>query len=183
VVDRHPNGLQRRVAGFHDIRLDGIGDLLFRAQGASVMDLGCNRGLVGFEFANNGARLVHGCDIFEEGINTARQIFADLRAVQSQFEVVDLTLGEPAFEVFGSEPWDIVLMLALYHKLARQMAKDDLSQLIRFIGSRTARYFAWRGYDSEIKILDEELRTVRLRRVHTSFISKELGASAIWERR
>lgn len=64
------NKLMRRVAGYHDIRLDGMLDLVIRARGASVMDVGCNRGLVGFEMANNGATLVHGCDNFAEGIDT-----------------------------------------------------------------------------------------------------------------
>ena len=67
------------MQGYHDIRLDGLTDLLLRARDASVLDLGCNRGLVGFEFANNGAQLVHGIDIYKEGIWTARQLFADLR--------------------------------------------------------------------------------------------------------
>ena len=29
--------VQRRVAGWHDIRLDGISDLVMRARGASVL--------------------------------------------------------------------------------------------------------------------------------------------------
>jgi ribosomal protein L11 methylase PrmA len=64
--------LMRRVQGFHDLRLDGIGDLLHRAAGKTVFDIGCNRGLAGFEFANNGASRVMGCDIFEDGIICAR---------------------------------------------------------------------------------------------------------------
>ena len=64
--------LQRRVAGYHDIRLDGILDLTIRAKGASVLDVGCNRGLVAFEMANNGARVVHGCDNYAPGVETAR---------------------------------------------------------------------------------------------------------------
>src|SRR5678810_812408 len=85
--------IQRRVAGYHDIRMDGMTDLVIRARDKRVMDIGCNRGLVSFEMANNGAALVHGCDIYKEGIAAAREIFADLRSVRSQFEVVDLTQG------------------------------------------------------------------------------------------
>ena len=44
--------LQRRVAGWHDIRMDGMTDLVCRAKGASVLDIGCNRGLVSFEFGS-----------------------------------------------------------------------------------------------------------------------------------
>ena len=117
--------LMRRVQGYHDLRLDGIGDLLHRARGASVFDIGCNRGLAGFEFAYNGADRVMGCDYYEDGIITCRHLFADLRAVKSRFEVVDLTGGEAALrKAFGSDTdlkHDIVLMLATYHKLIRSM--------------------------------------------------------------
>ena len=71
--------LMRRVAGYHDIRLDGIGDLVIRARDASVLDIGCNRGLVGYELKQNGARLVHGCDIDDDCIGFCRRMFCYLR--------------------------------------------------------------------------------------------------------
>lgn len=179
----------RRVAGFHDIRLDGITDLVIRARGATVLDLGCNRGLVGFELANNGARLVHGCDTYEAGIQTAREIFADLRSVESRFEVVDLTKGAKALDLFGSQSYDIVLMLATYHKIKRVMAEDKLGELMKALGARTARYFGWRGTsekhddnEAEVHRIDRDLVPCGLKRVHTSYISTELGVAAIWER-
>jgi len=179
--------LQRRVAGYHDIRLDGMLDLVVRARGASVMDVGCNRGLVAFEMANNGARLVHGCDNYAEGIATARQIFADLRAVESRFEVVDLSEGAPALKVFGGVRYDIVLMLATYHKLARVMEPAKLEGLVAALAERTIKWFGWRATSdkpvenhAEMKSLDRRLAP--LKRIHTSHISKTLGVAAIWER-
>jgi 2-polyprenyl-3-methyl-5-hydroxy-6-metoxy-1,4-benzoquinol methylase len=109
--------IMRRVAGYHDIRLDGILDLVVRARGASVFDAGCNRGLVCFEMANNGATMVHGCDYEPSVINTARELFVDLRNVESQFEVVDLRLGSDALSPLFRPRYDIVLLLATYHKL------------------------------------------------------------------
>ncbi|WP_029581955.1 bifunctional 2-polyprenyl-6-hydroxyphenol methylase/3-demethylubiquinol 3-O-methyltransferase UbiG [Bradyrhizobium sp. URHD0069] len=182
--------LQRRVAGYHDIRMDGITDLVCRAKGASVFDIGCNRGLVSFEMANNGATVCHGCDKFEEGIRTARELFADLRTVESKFEVVDLTGGGDAVTAaFGDRKYDIVLMLATYHKLKRVMPHTQLCALIRHFGDRTKRYFAWRGTSEKIaeneeeKInLDANLIPMGFRRIHTSYISEELGMAAIWKR-
>lgn len=181
--------LMRRVAGYHDQRLDGMLDLVIRARGSCVMDVGCNRGLVSFEMANNGATLVHGCDNYVEGIETARQMFADLRAVTSQFEVVDLAGGPPALKPFGNQRYDIMLMLATYHKLKRIMPEDQLAALTREFGRRTIKWFAWRATSDkpgenhdEMKALDRELKDCGLRRVHTSHLSHTLGLCAIWER-
>lgn len=174
--------IERRVAGYHDIRLDGIGDLISRARGASVLDVGCNRGLVGFELANNGVKLVHGCDNYALGIQTASELFADLRAVESKFVVVDLTKGQEALEPFGDRRYDIVLLLATYHKLSRVMPVDMLSGLVRNLGERAIKYFAWRGYEAEIAVIDGDMKSVGMRRIHTSYISEDLGPAAIWAR-
>jgi SAM-dependent methyltransferase len=161
-------------------------DLVMRARGTSVFDIGCNRGLVAFEFANNGATIVHGCDLFAEGIETARHLFADFRHVKSQFEVVDLTHGPKALAVFDRSQYDIVLMLATYHKLKRVMSKDALSELIRYFGKSTKHYFAWRATSDKPHENEEELaaldRDLGLQRIQTSYISKSLGVAAIWER-
>lgn len=180
--------LMRRVAGYHNFRLDGIGDLLMRARGASVMDIGCNRGQVGYDFAMNGASVVHGCDVYEPGVRAAREWFKDLRMVESQFEVCDLTKPD-ALAPFGAASWDIVLMLATYHKLKRSMKAAALSELVKTFGSRTVKYFAWRATsdkpaenDAEMAVLDADLGACGLQRVHTSRLSETLDIAAIWRR-
>jgi SAM-dependent methyltransferase len=194
MVDKHqPLGakyaVQRRVAGVYNYRLDGMGDLLNRARGASVFDIGCNRGLVGYDFAINGAKAVDGCDIFEEGVETARQVFADIRGCESRFEVADLTKGPRALKAFDGREYDITLCLATYHKLKRIMTPEDLTALVQHFGRWTRGYFAWRGTsdkpaenDAEIKALDRDLGTVGFARIQTSYISAELGGCAIWAR-
>jgi len=179
--------LHRRVAGFHDIRLDGITDLLLRAPNSSVFDIGCNRGLVGFEFANNGASLVNGCDNYVEGITTARHLFQDLRNVESKFEVLDLTKGPPVIQkAFDGATYDIVLLLATLHKIKRAMPKQELVALIKYFGSISKRFFAWRGTSEKFEQNQEEMAlidaTIGMDRIHTSYISEELGVAAIWKR-
>lgn len=186
--------VQRRVAGSNDIRLDGMGDLLMRCKGASVFDIGCNRGMVGYEFAHHGATKVHGCDIYEKGIEVAREVFADLRWVESRFEVVDLTRGPRSLGAFGdtfggSVGYDFVVCLATYHKIKRLMGPQDLSSLVAHFGCMTRKYFAWRGTsdkplenEEEIAALDRDLGHSGLARVHTSYLSSELGVAAVWSR-
>jgi SAM-dependent methyltransferase len=181
--------IMRRVAGYHDLRLDGMMDLVVRARGASVFDVGCNRGLVGFEMANNGAEVVHGCDNYAEGIKTAQELFVDLRAVQSLFAVVDLAKGPSVLKPFFRSRYDIVLVLATYHKLKRIMPANDLTELMIYLGRSTAQYLGWRGTsdkpaenEEEIANLDRDLGKAGLSRIHTSYISHELGVAAIWAR-
>lgn len=177
--------LMRRVQGEHDIRFDGIQDIVNRARGASVFDIGCNRGLAGYEMARNGAARVFGCDNYEDGIIACRHLFADLRAVPHQFEVVDLMDGEEGYmKAFGGHAkfnHDITLMLATYHKLARIMSEKQLSALMQFFGSKTNKYFAWRGYAEELVKLDSDLGKAGLKRIHTSMIS-DIQPAAIWAR-
>lgn len=183
------NKLMRRVAGYHDLRMDGMLDLVIRARGATVLDIGCNRGLVGFEMANNGARVVHGCDIDKECVIVARHLFHDLRNVESRFEVVDLTQGTKALEPFGTGHYDIVLMLATYHKIKRVMPANVLAGLMHEIGKRTFKFFGWRATsdkpsenEAEMGALDHAFGPIGLKRVHTSTISLQLGLAAIWAR-
>lgn len=183
--ERH---FMRRVAGDHDLRLEGMLDLLTRAKGASVFDVGCNRGLVAYEFMKNGATLCHGCDIDEDAIFVARGVFADLRNCASRFHVVDLAERD-CLRVFGTQRYDIVLLLATYHKLKRVMPSTRLSALMTELGMRTVKWFAWRGTsekanenEGEILQLDRDMKAAGLKRIHTSYISQQLGVAAIWER-
>lgn len=179
--------MMRRVAGAHDIRLDGVIDILSRARGASVFDVGCNRGLVAQEFFRNGAVICHGCDIDPEAILVAKGVFADLRACESKFEVVDLTEGPKALNRFDS--YDIVVLLATYHKIKRVMDKSSLSALMVDLGKRTLKWFVWRGTsekanenEGEILQIDRDMKAAGLKRIHTSYISQQLGVACIWER-
>jgi hypothetical protein len=67
--------------------------------------------------------------------------------------------------VFNSAGYDIVLCLATYHKLKRLMPERDLSELMKFFGRWTRKYFGWRGTsdkpqenEQEIESLDRDFR-------------------------
>lgn len=194
-ADWTKGGFQRRIIGYHGFRLDGLADVLSRCQGASVFDIGCNRGMVCYEFALNGATVCHGCDEYERGMMVANEVFADCRNVDARFEVVDLTKGPTAIEAaFGADyrkPYDIIVMLAIYHKLRRIMPLSDLLALVRHMADRCGQYFVWRGSVDEMKEFEPQLLASGLRRVHFSEISEfvlpgdrvaTLQPAAIWRR-
>lgn len=158
-------------------RLDGIYDLLAYAPGASILDLGCNRGLVGYEFANKGAELVHGCDISEKAIETARALFVDVTNCESRFDVLDLS-RPAALGSFGS--YDIILMLGVYHKIKRLVTQDAMSGLMQEIAIRTKKYFAWNGYQEEEQQIDASFAGLGLFCIHRSTVYGQ--PTAIWKR-
>ena len=45
-------------------------------------------------------------------------------------------------------------MLAVYHKLRRVMARDDLAKLLRHFAERTGKYFAYRNHSDEAAEID-----------------------------
>jgi 2-polyprenyl-3-methyl-5-hydroxy-6-metoxy-1,4-benzoquinol methylase len=174
----------RRVVGIHEIRFDGLSDLLLRAHGCSVLDVGCNRGHVGWDFAMNGARIVHGCDIDQASMQCARMWFSEHPHVDSKFEVVDLSGGPDAVTMkFGAVRYDIVLLIGVQHKLKRVMAPDKLSDLIKHLGDRALTYFGWNGYLEDMDQMDQALRKAGLKRVHVSELALEGRPAAIWKRR
>ena len=176
----HP---QRRVHGLHDIRFDGLSDLLLRARGSSVIDIGCNRGHVAYDFAMNGARLVHGCDIAAAGIQVVRHWFSELPHVMSKFEVVDLSKGPSSLDVFGPAGYDIVLFIGVGHKLKRVMTPVAFGFLVQELGRRTLTYLGWNGYAEDLGLMDENLGVAGLTRVHTSELALPGRPAAIWKRR
>lgn len=176
----HP---RRRVVGLHDIRFDGLSDLLLRATSCSVIDVGCNRGHVAYEFAVNGARLVHGCDIDAASIQSARIWFSELPHCQSQFEVVDLEKGPQSLAAFGSGGYDIVLLIGVYHKLKRVMKAKPLSGLVQELGRRALTYFAWNGYVEDLEQIERDVGSLGLKRIHYSELALPDRPSVIWKRR
>ena len=173
----------RRVHGIHEIRFDGLSDLLLRAHGCSVFDVGCNRGHVAWDFAMNGARLIHGCDIDGPSIHCARMWFSEHPHVESKFEVVDLEKGlEAVRAAFGHQVYDIVLLIGVQHKLKRVMSSEALGALVTFLGQISMRYFGWNGYAEDIENMDAWLGVPNLKRVHTSELALPGRPAAIWKR-
>jgi hypothetical protein len=70
------------------------------------------------------------------------------------------------------------------------MTPERLRDLMLHIGSLTKVYFGWRATsdkpeenEQEMVALDRDLGKAGLQRIHTSYISRQLGVAAIWERR
>jgi SAM-dependent methyltransferase len=178
--ETHPT---RRVVGIHDIRFDGLSDLLLRARGCSVFDVGCNRGHVAWDFACNGASVVHGCDIHGPSVQCARMWFSEHPHVESKFEVVNLEDGMGGiYAKFADQKYDIVLLIGVQHKLKRTMKPGDVVDLVEYLGKLSLTYFGWNGYREDLQQMDFALSRAGLSRVHTSELAIPGRPAAIWKR-
>lgn len=114
-------GVQEGDRGLEEQML-GITQLLGDARGKSVLDLGCAEGLIAMEFAAAGASPIYGCDCNPRPIATALNV-AKRRALVIQFEHINL--NQPVMARSGVGPlerYDIVLALAILHKLGQPQA-------------------------------------------------------------
>jgi 2-polyprenyl-3-methyl-5-hydroxy-6-metoxy-1,4-benzoquinol methylase len=173
----------RRVVAKHEIRFEGFSDLLLYAHGVSVFDIGCNRGHVGWDFAINGAAIVHGCDIDRASIQCARMWFSEHPNVDSKFEVVNLEKGPDAVTAaFGNQTYDIVLLLGVTHKLKRAMSVALLGQLVVHVMTRAKKFFVWTGYKDDVQFIEQHAQSAGLKRAAYSEIALPDRPAIIWRR-
>ncbi len=96
-----------------DEQMLGVTPALECAVGRRVLDLGCAEGLIALEFARAGAAVVDGIEYNKELIAVARQR-GRKSLLNVSFEHDDLNLW---LSTTRKESWDIVLALAILHKL------------------------------------------------------------------
>lgn len=87
----------------------GLGPALEEAPGKRVADLGCAEGLIAIEFAKAGAEKITAIEREELHIPIAQQMFAEYPQIE--------LLHSDIMEIPGQRQFDIVLALAVVHKL------------------------------------------------------------------
>ncbi len=172
------------ISGEAKDRPAGLRPLLERANGKSILDIGTFNGLIPYEFAKNDPRIIHGIDFFEQGIKAARTIFDDCN-LESEFFIYDLSLGKDRFKADFKgkllESYDIVLLLAIYHKLARQMPEKELDELMNYLISLSDQYIAART--PNIGPLDELIRESGFELVYLDGFNNKLAPLHVYEKK
>lgn len=112
-------GVQRGQRHIRD-QLKGLGPLFDEAKGKSILDLGSAEGLVAKALLDAGAKHA---ECVEQNADYAAEARAQLKGRPAVVHLWDLNNGLP-----GTGPADIVLMLAILHKLKKPITL--LSQVI-----------------------------------------------------
>lgn len=137
----------RMISGGPNDRLAGLEPLLALARGARILDIGCHKGIVAYEFAKAGAHLILGFDHSSAAVDVATELHSEF-AEPHQFEVLDLRGGSAALDgvlaKHTQQDFDIVLYLGIQHHLERQMPLADLDALVLSLAARATAFFAVR---------------------------------------
>lgn len=136
----------RLVRGGAEQRLFGLGPLLEVAVGKTVLDIGCHVGTVAEAFAQRGAALIHGVDIYRPGLRQARDRLLAYKT-RSRIKRCDLVGGVAALRVSIpklARSYDIVLYLGMHHHLAHQMGAAELDRFTDALLALSGDFFAAR---------------------------------------
>ena len=92
-------------------QMRGLPPLLAEVKGKSVLDVGCAEGLISLELAAAGARSVTGVEIVPGHVHIGNRLAEERQLSNCQFLHADANIYTP------SQRYDVVLLLALLHKL------------------------------------------------------------------
>lgn len=139
-VTNPAGAVEKRFTGTWDDRLNGLLECGVDFSGKTVLDVGCNMGIIAYEISKLGPSFIHGIDRSKDHIHIARSIFCGSK-VSSRFDVADL--GDDTFSNLLLPSYDVVLMLAVYHHLPAHVRPVLLGLLKRCV---TAFIFRDPGY-------------------------------------
>jgi 2-polyprenyl-3-methyl-5-hydroxy-6-metoxy-1,4-benzoquinol methylase len=102
-------------------RLAGLEPLLARANGRTVLDIGCAEGLISEAFLRAGASVVHGFDISPQRVAKAQRLLRDPRV---RLEIADVSNCRE-FEAILDAKYDIVLFLGVFQHLKKIIRRQS----------------------------------------------------------
>lgn len=125
---------EKRFTGTWDDRLDSLFSVGVDYAGKSILDLGCNMGVVAYEIAKQGPSFIHGVEKHPPHVYVAQTIFSGV-GTPSRFDCT--RIGSSQFYRLLRPSYDIVLMLAVYHHFRRKLGPENVKALLRSLTERT----------------------------------------------
>lgn len=157
---------KRGFAGTWDDRLDGLFSAKVDYAGKSILDVGCNMGVVAYEISKLKPSSIHGIDIAKPHIETAKMLLSG-SPVHARFD--RLNLGSRRLGNILLPKYDIVLLLAVYQHMQRNIGPGKARRVLSNIVRRTSNVVARvpPGTDGEfIETLSDE--GFQVKSTHTS---------------
>lgn len=137
-------------AGTWDDRLDGLFSCGVDYSGKTILDVGCNMGIVAYEIAKHRPAYVHGIDILKPHTRVARSIFLG-SSVESRFDA--MSLGSRKLQSVLNDSYDIVLLLlAVYQHVRRGLGQEKADRIFIDIINRAQTVVARVPDEDDIRL-------------------------------
>ncbi|MGN6763609.1 MAG: class I SAM-dependent methyltransferase [Rhizobiaceae bacterium] len=168
----------KRFRGYWEDRTDSLFSIDVDYAGKAILDIGCNMGVVAYEIAKRKPAFIHGIDPYGPHIFIARSIF-DAVPVESKFERGKV--GTRRFDRILRPRYDIVMMLAVYHYIERQLGPEKAHAAIAGIAARTDMFIV-RDPGRTIDDLTRTLEGLGFNPVATAPRTERIGGLTVFQR-
>lgn len=117
----------------------------------SILDAGCNLGIVGYELSKQGPAFYHGIDKDRDALEIALAIFSGVE-VDHRFDRVDLS-SEKQLSNALEPSYDIVLFLRVLHILLHRRGETGARRALEELAAHCSDQFVATALDSEMTLL------------------------------
>jgi 2-polyprenyl-3-methyl-5-hydroxy-6-metoxy-1,4-benzoquinol methylase len=138
----------KRFMGNWDYRLAGVFDCEVDYSGKTILDAGCNVGIIDYEIAKRLPAFIHGIDVYRGGILAARHIFQGVD-VPSRFDVADLT-NDRKLRGLLRPSYDIVIMMAVWQHIRKERGQALADRVIATLTERCTGIFIAKTKDDTL---------------------------------
>jgi hypothetical protein len=114
-------------------------DLGLDYRGLSVLDAGCNLGIIGYEIAKRRPASYHGIDGYVKAVETARAIFS-MVDVPSRIDRVNLSDHGSLTRILRPA-YDAVLLIHVLSYVIRQYGESTAEQTLSILADRSRQWF------------------------------------------
>ncbi len=131
--------IQKRFIRNWDYRLAGLFECGVDFSGKSILDAGCNVGIIDYEISKRQPASIHGIDSYRMGILAARNIFLGVDS-PARFDVADLT-NQRKLDRLLDASYDIVLFMAVWQHVRAKHGEAVARRLTATLTERCAGTF------------------------------------------
>lgn len=130
---------EKRFIGNWDFRLKPLLECDIDFKGKSILDAGCNVGVIDYEISKFGPSFIHGIDNYRAGIYAARNIFAGVE-IPSRFEILDMA-DDRRLRRSLEPSYDIVLFMSVWQHIRRELGSRIADRMTATLAERCSGIF------------------------------------------
>ena len=149
---------QKRFIGNWQFRLEPLLECGLDFNGKTVLDAGCNIGIIAYELSKRGAASIHGIDHYRSGIYAARNIFAGVD-IPSRFDILDMTRDRKLRRSL-KPGYDIVLFMSVWQHVRKEYGDRVANRLTATLAERCNGVFVGQTIEDQAAAFSAVMKTL-----------------------